>query len=87
MRGLATAAGLLLLLGACAGTAPETAGPATGTGKASARRGVYKVGNPYQIGGVWYYPKEASSTRRRASPPGTGRTSTARPPPTANPTT
>jgi rare lipoprotein A len=57
MRGLATAAGLLLLLGACAGTTPETAGPATGTGKASPR-GVYKVGNPYQIGGVWYYPKE-----------------------------
>ncbi|MEK9967791.1 MAG: septal ring lytic transglycosylase RlpA family protein, partial [Ferrovibrio sp.] len=25
---------------------------------AIARGGIYKVGNPYQINGVWYYPKE-----------------------------
>ncbi|WP_374450080.1 septal ring lytic transglycosylase RlpA family protein [Stella sp.] len=56
-RGRIAAAGLLaLLVGACASTPPETAGPSTAT-KGSAR-GVYKVGNPYQIGGVWYYPKE-----------------------------
>jgi rare lipoprotein A len=45
---------LLLLLGACA-TKPETSGAG---GKAATSRGVYKVGRPYQISGVWYYPKE-----------------------------
>lgn len=47
------ALGLLCLLAACSSThAPprQKAAPATG--------GYYKVGNPYQIKGQWYYPKE-----------------------------
>ncbi|BBK37267.1 hypothetical protein STAQ_23450 [Allostella sp. ATCC 35155] len=55
-RGIAAAA-LLSLLAACAGTGPATTGGPATAGKGSPR-GVYKVGNPYQIGGVWYYPKE-----------------------------
>ncbi|MCC7273082.1 MAG: septal ring lytic transglycosylase RlpA family protein [Alphaproteobacteria bacterium] len=55
-RSLTTAlAAVALLLGGCAGTTP------TGeqqTGARGSPRGVYKVGNPYQISGVWYYPKE-----------------------------
>ena len=27
--------------------------------------GVYKIGNPYQIDGVWYYPKEENDYRQR----------------------
>lgn len=47
-------AAALLLLGACS-TTPQTASPGPQTGSP---RGVYKVGSPYQISGVWYYPKE-----------------------------
>lgn len=41
---------LLLLVGAC--------GSRTGGGPSVASRGAYKVGNPYTIDGVRYYPKE-----------------------------
>ncbi|BBK42934.1 hypothetical protein STVA_29540 [Allostella vacuolata] len=51
------AAALLLALGACA-SAPETVTGSAGGGKKGSPRGVYKIGNPYQIMGVWYYPKE-----------------------------
>jgi len=44
--------GLALLLAGCAGRRPPAAGPAAVT------HGVYKIGTPYQIGGVWYYPSE-----------------------------
>ena len=44
----------LLLLAAC-GTPPRTAGPAH---PAAAPHATYKVGEPYQIDGVWYYPAE-----------------------------
>jgi rare lipoprotein A len=33
----------------------------TQSGVAVGRGGIYKVGNPYQINGVWYYPKEDPS--------------------------
>lgn len=48
-----SAAVALLLLGACADkrTVPTTGQSGHGD------LGSYKVGNPYQIGGVWYYPK------------------------------
>ncbi|MGE0726162.1 MAG: septal ring lytic transglycosylase RlpA family protein [Alphaproteobacteria bacterium] len=49
----ATAAALLLA--ACASTPTAPSGPGTAAGTP---RGVYKVGNPYQISGAWYYPKE-----------------------------
>lgn len=42
---------LLAALAACAGQAPPAPGPAPG-------QGLYKVGKPYQIDGVWYYPAE-----------------------------
>ncbi|BBK31968.1 rare lipoprotein A [Stella humosa] len=52
------ATALALLLGACAAT-PETGGGPVASGpKAGSPRGVFKVGNPYQIFGTWYYPKE-----------------------------
>jgi rare lipoprotein A len=44
--------GLALLLAACATRTPPRVEPA------SAPHGLYKVGSPYQIGGVWYYPAE-----------------------------
>jgi rare lipoprotein A len=40
-----------LLLASCASTQPESAGSAMGPGV-----GHYKLGNPYQIAGRWYYP-------------------------------
>ncbi|MEI6557834.1 MAG: septal ring lytic transglycosylase RlpA family protein [Rhodospirillaceae bacterium] len=46
---------LVLALGACGGYS----GPgAVGDRGRAASRGYYKVGNPYQINGVWYYPAE-----------------------------
>ena len=44
--------GLALVLAACATRAPPRVEPA------AVPHGAYKVGNPYQIGGVWYYPAE-----------------------------
>ncbi len=41
----------LALLAACGG--PEKVQPAAGAGK-----GLYKVGKPYQVEGIWYYPKD-----------------------------
>jgi rare lipoprotein A len=44
----------LAFLGACNG--PEKVQPT-----ASAGKGLYKVGKPYQVDGIWYYPKEDPS--------------------------
>lgn len=53
----ALALGLALALGAC--SEARLAMHATKVGNdASALPGVYKVGNPYQINGIWYYPAE-----------------------------
>jgi rare lipoprotein A len=47
-----------LVLAACAST-PAPVGPVAGTeGQPSPRYNGYKVGKPYQIHGVWYYPKD-----------------------------
>ncbi|MEQ8397272.1 septal ring lytic transglycosylase RlpA family protein [Thalassobaculum sp.] len=56
--GVAMALIAALALGGCAETEflANTAKQAKGTKSSSV--GTYKVGNPYQIGGVWYYPKE-----------------------------
>ena len=43
--------GLMAGLAACAGRSPT---PAT----ANRGQGMYKVGDPYEIDGVWYYPHE-----------------------------
>lgn len=58
LRSCARASGIaaavaLLLLGACAEkrSVPTSGEPGYGD------LGGYKVGNPYQVGGVWYYPK------------------------------
>lgn len=40
------------LVAACAGQQPHTAAPS-----ASSSQGYYKVGPPYEVSGVWYYPK------------------------------
>src|SRR5262245_45702836 len=48
---------LLAIVVALAGCAEKRAGPPPPTGAPRApSQGVYKVGNPYQISGVWYYP-------------------------------
>jgi rare lipoprotein A len=50
-----------LLLGGCAGPrhqAAPTAGATPGASAAAPSHGIYKVGSPYQIDGVWYYPAE-----------------------------
>ncbi|WP_234703832.1 septal ring lytic transglycosylase RlpA family protein [Rhodospirillum centenum] len=44
----------ILLLSACATRAP--APPPAQSGPAAVPGGTYKVGDPYQINGVWYYP-------------------------------
>lgn len=46
-----------LLLGACSETQLATYGVKEAIGQ-DTRGGVYKVGKPYQIQGVWYYPSE-----------------------------
>ena len=43
---------LLALLAACAGQAPPP------SAESLAGHGIYKIGQPYQINGVWYYPAE-----------------------------
>src|ERR1700680_3418375 len=48
-RRTAAIAGMAAMLAAC-GTSKETPAPPSA--------GVYKVGNPYQIAGTWYYPQE-----------------------------
>ena len=56
VRGLAVLFTLILLAG-CGGTEPP---PVAVGGQVTvpANAGVYKVGQPYQIGDTWYYPKE-----------------------------
>jgi rare lipoprotein A len=46
-----------LALAACAGGPSPTAGVGT-EGRPSPRYSGYKVGKPYQVRGVWYYPKD-----------------------------
>ncbi|MBA4208122.1 MAG: septal ring lytic transglycosylase RlpA family protein [Parvibaculum sp.] len=57
-RGLimAVIAPAFLVLAAC-GT-PQTKTPPAATGPLPKGGGYYKVGNPYQINGIWYYPAE-----------------------------
>ena len=56
LRPLSVVIGFGLLAAACATPAPPP--PPRPVAKAPAPVGVYKVGNPYQIDGVWYYPQE-----------------------------
>lgn len=62
-RRLATGAAVIAcaaVLGACAETklAVHTAKTVTAPSTQPRKMGTYKVGNPYQIAGTWYYPKE-----------------------------
>jgi len=50
-------AGLMLLAG-CAGSRPTPPPPEDHTVQVPPNAGVYKVGEPYQIDNVWYYPHE-----------------------------
>lgn len=52
-RGVAACA-LAAWLAACASTPP----PRTGQVAVPPNAGIYKIGNPYQIGDTWYYPRE-----------------------------
>src|SRR5580693_5017354 len=57
LRSFTAVVGFGLLLAACVSpTAPPP--PPRPVAKAPAPTGVYKVGSPYQIDGVWYYPGE-----------------------------
>lgn len=49
---------LLGLLAAGCGTTPAPPPPETHAVAAPAAAGVYKIGQPYQIDNVWYYPRE-----------------------------
>ena len=51
------AASLALALGACSATQPESGGP-NSRGRGGSGQGEYKVGLPYQVDGVWFYPRE-----------------------------
>lgn len=53
LRALAITAGLALL--AACSSSPKVS-PTVGT--AGLGKGVYKVGKPYQVDGIWYYPKQ-----------------------------
>lgn len=63
-RGVSTIFGIaagasLLLLAACSGTTSSGGGPANAdaSGEVRSSSGLYKVGKPYKIKGVWYYPQ------------------------------
>ena len=47
----------------------------------------FKIGQPYQIQGVWYYPAEITNSTKPASRHGMGLSSMAGEPPTAKSTT
>ena len=49
-----------LVLGGCSdSTQVFSSSPSGSTKQASSdAAGYYKIGNPYQVAGVWYYPKE-----------------------------
>ena len=49
LRAVAVTVGLALLAG-CTGS--EKISPSAGT----TGKGLYKVGKPYQVDGIWYYP-------------------------------
>ena len=46
---------------ACAGITPRYPSQARGPQTAPPAQGEYKVGKPYQVGGVWYVPPRISS--------------------------
>lgn len=51
--------GFVILLGSCSrGGSPFLSSSRKSRGKSSNSIGVYKVGTPYQVDGVWYYPRE-----------------------------
>lgn len=54
----ATAAFALLALSACSETQLVSHWAKQVAGSESAQSGTYKIGNPYKVGSVWYYPKE-----------------------------
>lgn len=56
LRSLSAVVGLGLIAAACA--PPPAPPPPAPVAKAPPPTGVYKVGNPYQIDGIWYYPQE-----------------------------
>jgi len=55
---LAASVAAAFLLGACAETSHRDGMRSTEQSAAGPRSGIYKVGQPYQINGVWYYPAE-----------------------------
>lgn len=60
LRGIASLAALVILLSGCAETQflIHTAKRVSRSDDAPPAAGYYKVGNPYQIDGIWYYPAE-----------------------------
>lgn len=61
MRGLTLASGLTLFLAACAGGGAPRVGEITKVPPVKRSAGFYKVGLPYAINGVTYYPREVQS--------------------------
>ena len=57
IRQFCSLVGVILLLGACAQTQLLVHTAKQISGSAAQSGGNYKIGKPYQIKGVWYYPK------------------------------
>ena len=55
---LAFSAGLALLAAACSSAPKPPPAPATNVVTVPPNAGVYKIGQPYQVDNVWYYPRE-----------------------------
>ncbi len=60
LKALTTSVSLIALAACSDGTQVFSSSPATASSSASAINsdGYYKVGTPYQVSGIWYYPKE-----------------------------
>lgn len=54
IRQYGIAVGLAIWAAGCVSTPPPSPQPA----KPAPNAGVYRIGKPYQIGGIWYYPRE-----------------------------
>lgn len=52
---VSAAMGVAILAAGCSTTAPPPEKPGV---TVPANAGVYRIGNPYQVGGTWYYPRE-----------------------------
>jgi len=58
LRRLATISALAAFVAGCATHPPPSPAPSSNQVRVPPEAGIYKIGNPYQEEGVWYYPRE-----------------------------